>query len=131
MGGSVPLGYDVANRELVVNEAEAVTVRDIFDSYVRLSSVADLQVDLQRRGILSKRWTSSSGRTWGGAKFSRGALYWLLRNPVYVGRVAHKGHTGSGPRRCCPKKVLLGNGAPSPQEAAPSPGGCSTTGATR
>ena len=96
MGGSVPLGYDVANRELVVNEAEAVTVRDIFDSYVRLGSVADLQVDLQRRGILSKRWTSSSGRTWGGAKFSRGALYWLLRNPVYVGRVAHKGHIYEG-----------------------------------
>jgi DNA invertase Pin-like site-specific DNA recombinase len=91
MGGSVPLGYDVANRELVVNEAEAATVRDIFDSYLRLGSVAELRADLQRRGILSKRWTSSTDRTWGGAAFSRGALYWLLRNPVYVGRVAHKG----------------------------------------
>jgi site-specific DNA recombinase len=96
MGGSVPLGYEVKDRELVVNEAEATTVRDIFDSYVRLGSVAELQAELQRRGILSKRWTSSSGRTWGGAKISRGALYWLLRNPVYVGQVAHKGHIYEG-----------------------------------
>ena len=96
MGGTVPLGYDVANRELVVNEAEAATVRDIFDHYVRLGSVAELRVDLQRRGILSKRWTSSTDRTWGGAKFSRGALYWLLRNPLYVGRVAHKGNIYEG-----------------------------------
>ncbi|SEP39834.1 Site-specific DNA recombinase [Rhodospirillales bacterium URHD0017] len=96
MGGSVPLGYDVANRELVVNPAEAATVRDMFDTYVRLGSVAELQADLQQRAIVSKRWTSSTGRTWGGAKFSRGALYWLLRNPVYVGRVAHKGHIYQG-----------------------------------
>jgi site-specific DNA recombinase len=34
MGGSVPLGYDVKDRELVVNEAEAATVRDIFACYV-------------------------------------------------------------------------------------------------
>lgn len=96
MGGSVPLGYDVADRELVVNQAEAATVRDMFDTYVRLGSVAELQADLEQRGIVSKRWTSSTGRTWGGAKFSRGALYWLLRNPVYVGRVAHKGHIYQG-----------------------------------
>jgi DNA invertase Pin-like site-specific DNA recombinase len=96
MGGSVPLGYDVANRELVVNETEAATVRDIFDRYIRLGSVAELRADLQRRGILSKRWTSSTDRIWGGAKFSRGALYWLLRNPVYVGRVAHKEHIYEG-----------------------------------
>src|SRR5260370_30578777 len=69
---------------------------DIFDCYVRLGSVAELQANLQQRGIVSKRWTSSTGRTWGGAKFSRGALYWLLRNPVYVGRVATKGHIYEG-----------------------------------
>ncbi|MEI6203825.1 MAG: recombinase family protein, partial [Enhydrobacter sp.] len=96
MGGTVPLGYDVINRELVVNEAEAATVRDIFDRYIRLGSVAELRADLQRLGILSKRWTSSTGRAWGGAKFSRGALYWLLRNPLYVGRVAHKGNNYEG-----------------------------------
>src|SRR5258708_1099252 len=85
MGGSLPLGYDVRDRQLVVNEAEAKTVREIFEAYVRVGTVTEVQDELRRRGILSKRWTSSTGRTWGGVHFSRGALYWLLRNPVYVG----------------------------------------------
>jgi site-specific DNA recombinase len=55
----------VKNHELVVNETEAAAVREIFSSYVCLGSVVELQVDLWRRGILSKRWTSSSGRTGG------------------------------------------------------------------
>lgn len=96
MGGSIPLGYDVSNRELVVNEAEATTVREIFEAYVRAGTLSGVQHDLRQRRILSKRWTSSTGRTWGGVNFSRGALYWLLRNPVYVGQVAHKGQIYEG-----------------------------------
>ncbi len=96
MGGSLPLGYDVKDRELVINEAEAKTVREIFDAYVRLGSVTDLQADLNRRGVVSKSWVSGTGRQWGGAKFGRGALYCLLRNPVYVGRVSHKGQVYEG-----------------------------------
>src|SRR5262245_48371330 len=60
MGGSVPLGYDVKNRELVINESEARTVREIFESYVRLGSVSYLQADLNRRGIVSKQWESTT-----------------------------------------------------------------------
>jgi site-specific DNA recombinase len=62
--------------------SEAETVRDIFETYVRLGSVSSLQRDLQRRGVVSKQWTSSTGRTRGGVTFKRGALYWLLRNPL-------------------------------------------------
>src|SRR6202171_1627451 len=43
MGGSLPLGYDVKDRELIVNEAEAKTVREIFETYVRLGTVSDVQ----------------------------------------------------------------------------------------
>ena len=125
-----PLGYDVRERELGVNEAEAATVRDVFDHYIRLGSVAELRVDLQRRGILSKRWTSSTGRTWGGAKFSRGALYWLLRNPVYVGRVAHKGHIYEGRQAAIVKRdqweqaqALLFEKSASRQRRPIAPGG--------
>jgi DNA invertase Pin-like site-specific DNA recombinase len=106
MGGTVPLGYDVKNRELVVNESEASAVREIFNSYVRLGTVAELRTDLWRRGILSKHWTSSSGRTRGGMKFSRGALYWLLRNPVYVGRVVHKGQSYEGRQEAIVEQAL-------------------------
>ena len=106
MGGIVPLGYDVKDRELVVNEAEAATVREIFEAYVRLGSVAEVQDHLQQRGILSKRWTSSTGRIWGGVKFSRGALYWLLRNPVYIGRVEHKGQSYEGRQKAIIEQAL-------------------------
>ena len=65
-----------------------------------------MQDDLRRRGILSKRWTSSTGRTWGGVNFSRGALYWLLRNPVYVGQVAHKGQVYEGRQQAIVDRAL-------------------------
>lgn len=130
MGGTIPLGYDVRGRELLVNEAEAATVRDIFDRYIRLGSVAELRADLQRRGILSKRWTSSTDRTWGGATFSRGALYWLLRNPVYVGRVAHKGHIYEGRQAAIVEQgqwdqaqALLSEKSASRQQRTITPGG--------
>jgi hypothetical protein len=96
MGGSIPLGYDVRGRELIVNEVEAATVREIFETYVQLGSVGALQTELDQRGIVSKKWVSSTGRTWGGVQLGRGPLYWLLRNPVYVGRVSHKGQIFEG-----------------------------------
>lgn len=61
MGGTVPLGYDVKDRALIVNEAEASTVREIFQDYLRLGSVAGLLKHLKQRGIVSKRWTSRAG----------------------------------------------------------------------
>jgi hypothetical protein len=91
MGGNLPLGYDVKDRQLVVNEAEAETVRYLFRRYVELGAVAALQTDLKQHGIVSKVWTSSSGKRRGGLGYSRGALYYLLRNAIYVGRIAHRG----------------------------------------
>jgi site-specific DNA recombinase len=51
MGGLVPLGYDVIDRRLVVNQSEAETVREIFRRYLELGSVRLLMEDLNRRGI--------------------------------------------------------------------------------
>jgi site-specific DNA recombinase len=96
MGGNLPLGYDVKDRQLVVNEAEAQTVRYLFQRYVELGTVAALQTDLNRCGIVSKVWTSSSGKRRGGLGYSRGALYYLLRNPIYIGRIAHRGASYAG-----------------------------------
>ena len=55
MGGNVPLGYDVKDRKLVVNAAEAETVRLIFRRYAELGSVALMRAELDRLGIFSKR----------------------------------------------------------------------------
>ena len=84
----MPLGYDAVDRSLQVNEAEARTVRTIFARYVELGSVRELRADLDRRGIVTKRREGASGNLRGGKRFSRGALYALLQNPIYVGRIA-------------------------------------------
>ncbi|MDB5397352.1 MAG: putative resolvase [Rhodospirillales bacterium] len=48
MGGVVPLGYDVKDRKLVVNEVEAETVREIFRLYQELGCVRKLKRELDR-----------------------------------------------------------------------------------
>ena len=58
MGGYPPLGYDVKNRKLVVNEVEAETVRYIFRCYQELGSVRLLKEHLDAAGIISKRRTA-------------------------------------------------------------------------
>jgi site-specific DNA recombinase len=90
MGGLVPLGYDCVDRRLVVNEAEANTVRKIFRQYLRLGCVSKLKQFLERKQIRSKVRTSEGGRTYGGAPFSRGALYHLLNNRIYIGETIHR-----------------------------------------
>jgi DNA invertase Pin-like site-specific DNA recombinase len=90
MGGNVPLGYDVKDRKLVVNETEASTVRVIFQRYAELGSVALLKAELERTGIVSKRREGAGGELSGGKRFSRGALYLMLQNRLYRGEVAHK-----------------------------------------
>ena len=91
MGGLVPLGYEVRERQLVINEAEATTVRHIFTRYCELGSVRLLTEELDRLGVRSKIRVSKAGVESGGQAFSRGALYTLLRNPIYVGEIRHKG----------------------------------------
>jgi site-specific DNA recombinase len=90
MGGNLPLGYDVKDRRLVVNEAEAVTVRMIFRRYAELGSVALLKAALDRLEIVSKRRERAMGQLSGGKRFSRGALYLMLQNRLYRGEVIHK-----------------------------------------
>jgi site-specific DNA recombinase len=87
MGGSVPIGYYVREHKLLVNENEAKTVRHIFERYLELGSVRLLKKDLDGRGIVSATRSSRKGDTRGGKPFSRGALYCLLSNPIYVGEI--------------------------------------------
>src|SRR5262245_15062846 len=96
MGGTIPLGYDVRERRLIVNETEAEMVRLIFQRYLTLGCVSRLRVDLDRKGIRSKQRIMTSGRLFGGGSFGRGALYHLLRNRIYRGEVVHKGITYPG-----------------------------------
>jgi site-specific DNA recombinase len=88
MGGLPPLGYDVRDRKLVVNQEEAQTVLHIFRRYVELRSVRVLKVELDAAGIRSKHRTFADGTVYGGHKLSRGALYFMLQNRIYRGEIA-------------------------------------------
>ena len=90
MGGVPPLGYDVRERRLVVNPTEANTVRYIYERYLELGCVRQLSKELDERGIVSKVRISKKGIKSGGCRFSRGALYELLANPIYIGEIRHK-----------------------------------------
>jgi site-specific DNA recombinase len=91
MGGTIPIGYDVKDRKLVVNQVEAERVNLIFSRYLELGSVPALQEDLRQRGVRSKARVIASGKVLGGCAFQRGALYHLLQNRVYLGEAVHKG----------------------------------------
>jgi hypothetical protein len=81
MGGFVPMGYDVKDRKLVINEAEAATVRMIFERYVALGSATKLAHALQTEGVTNKR----------GRQIDKGFIYKLINNRVYIGEAVHKG----------------------------------------
>ncbi len=86
MGGFVPMGYDVKDRKLVVNEGEAATVRMIFERFVALGSASSLARALQAERVHNKR----------GKRIDKGLLYKLLRNRVYLGESVHKGNSYPG-----------------------------------
>ncbi len=91
MGGLPALGYDVKDRKLIVNEAEAETVRMIFRRYLDRGSVRELKASLDADGVVSKRRMAADGSAYGGHAFSRGALYQMLQNRVYRGEIVHNG----------------------------------------
>lgn len=80
MGGNVPLGYYLKDRNLYVNEKEAGLVRKIFKTYLEVRSVIKLKDFLKHEGDKTK---SSND-------FTRGMLYFLLANPIYIGKIKHK-----------------------------------------
>jgi len=96
MGGAVPFGYRAENKALVVESAEAESVRTIYAEYLELGSVRALRGRLDALGIVSRRRVDRHGRVTGGAAFSRGALYHLLRNPLYAGKVRQGGEVFDG-----------------------------------
>lgn len=96
MGGYVPLGYDVIDRKLVVNSAEAETVRQIFGLYLEHRNVRLVEARAAELRLRTKRRINKSGEATGGRPLSRGHIYRLLSNPVYAGEISHKGQVYAG-----------------------------------
>ena len=90
IGGRVPVGYDAIDRKLVVNPIEAAGVVHTFKRYLALGCVAKLKTELDAQQIVSKVRLSRTGKTSGGLSYSRGALYELLQNRLYIGDTTHR-----------------------------------------
>ena len=96
MGGVVPLGYRVENRALHVVEEHAVFVRDLFRRYLEIGSVVRVKAVLDQENVRLPIRTDGNGKTTGGGPISRGHLYKVLSNPLYLGRLTHKGQVHEG-----------------------------------
>ena len=101
MGGKVPLGYDVRDRKLVVNEAEAARVRRVFEIFAETGSGVETVRRLRDEGV-----TSKSGRP-----LNRGDVYKLLNNRTYAGEVAHKGKVYPGEHEAIVPSAAVGSRA--------------------
>ena len=86
MGGYVPLGYDVVDRKLVVNEEEAAKVREIYHRFVEIGSATVLARQLRTEGLHTKQGTLAD----------KGYIYRILNNRVYRGEAVHKGQSYPG-----------------------------------
>ena len=96
MGGWAPLGYDVKERKLVINEREAKVIRNIFERFTRVGSATKLTQALVAEGLRTKH----------GKLIDKGALYKLLNNRAYVGEVVHKGSAFPGEHEAIVSRVL-------------------------
>lgn len=96
MGGPIPLGYDLKERKLVVNQEEAEFVRRLFNLYLELGSVSQVKLWLDKKKIRTKSRISALGKRSGGTLYSRGGLYKLLENKLYIGLIRHRGQCHEG-----------------------------------
>jgi hypothetical protein len=96
MGGCPPLGYDVVDRKLMVNDEEARLVRRIFERFVTLGSATTLVRELGAEGARSKSWITQSGRPREGRPFDKGTIYKIVNNRIYLGEAVHKGSSSPG-----------------------------------
>ncbi len=96
MGGTVPLGYDVRDRKLVINRSEAKTVRLVFDRFAEIGSTTVLARELRAGGVATKQ----------GKPVTKNYIYRLLNNRVYIGEAVHKSQSYPGQhKRIIPRKL--------------------------
>ena len=90
-GGTVPLGYVAKDKKLIINKAEAETVRTIFRLYLELKSFGKLVAELDRRRIVTKRRNTKVAKYRGAIPFTYGPLAYFLKNRIYLGEIHHGG----------------------------------------
>lgn len=86
MGGRVPIGYLRVDKKLKIDTIKSCTVKTIFEKYIEFKSVGKLKEYLENTNIKSKS----------GLPFSKGNLYKILSNKIYISLITHKNNTYNG-----------------------------------
>jgi len=107
VGGTVALGYQVVERKLVIHDAEAATVRMIFERYLALGSLLALVRELNVKDVRTRKRHLANGRTIGGVLLTRGPLAHMLKNRTYVGELNHRGASYAGEHKALIDKDLF------------------------
>ena len=121
MGGPVPIGYRAEARSLQPVPEEAALVRQIFARYLALGSVHRLKAELDAAGVRTPERRHRDGGRSGGAAFSRGKLYALLANPLFIGRIRHRDQVHPGQHPADRGRGALAGGAGSPRSQPAEP----------
>lgn len=108
MGGFVPFGYRSKERTLIIHADEAAIVRTIFARYLELGNVRQLEAELANQKLHTRAFTSATNRSWGNRPFSRGHLYRILSNPVYAGKIVHRGERYHGQHQAIVDHKMFG-----------------------
>lgn len=90
MGGLVPIGYDADGRTLSINEAEATTIRTLYNLYEIHQTVRAVKEQADKLQLQTKQRHSRDGTISGGGAFARGHIHQILTNPLYAGRIRHR-----------------------------------------
>lgn len=88
--GLPPLGYDLKDKLLVVNEEEAALVRRIFELYLKHKSALTVAEELNRLSFRRKTYLPPSGKTFGGKSFDPDCVVRILQRKVYIGTITNE-----------------------------------------
>jgi site-specific DNA recombinase len=96
MGGCIPIGYDLKDRRLTINEDEAKIIRILFNTFIENGSVTETYRELNDLGFKTKTWIASSGKIHKGKNFNKCNVRNILNNELYIGKINHKGNIYDG-----------------------------------
>ncbi len=96
MGGNVPLGYQADGRTLKIDLEEAATIKMLYDLYLEYGVIRVVKEKAEVLGLRSRQRIRGAGRVSGGIHFDRGHIHHILSNPIYAGRIRHRGQVYEG-----------------------------------
>lgn len=96
MGGMPPIGYKVQDKGLLIDKDSAQQVQQIYQLYLELGTVNLLKAELDQRDWKTPARVSKRHGQSGERPYSRGHLYRILSNQLYIGKVVHKGNIYEG-----------------------------------